>query len=208
MAPPTTITEEEQSSTSTLSTVDQAANPPGQTSRTSSLKISTLASTWLLPSVCLQSKVLTKAPPDTSRWENRSIQIRVSDLVLVNEEGKVMEGGAQCPINGPAFAIHIYNAYGGTVVSTQEDRLVAETLGPRNWSVIFPQPRYDHRRIHDLIRLPFSSSPLIAVATLNCWLTQPLDPGGKRFASTKVLQQMTHKKSEYTSKIWLAFQPH
>lgn len=33
-------------------------------------------------------------------------QIRVSDLVLVNENGEVQPGGAQYPINGPAFAIH------------------------------------------------------------------------------------------------------
>ncbi|OAA55071.1 aldolase [Niveomyces insectorum RCEF 264] len=33
-------------------------------------------------------------------------QIRVSDLVLVNERGEVLPGGAQAPINGPAFAIH------------------------------------------------------------------------------------------------------
>lgn len=33
-------------------------------------------------------------------------QIRVSDLVLVDEGGRVLEGGAQLPINGPAFAIH------------------------------------------------------------------------------------------------------
>ncbi|PYI01404.1 aldolase [Aspergillus sclerotiicarbonarius CBS 121057] len=32
--------------------------------------------------------------------------IRVSDLVLVNEKGEVLPGGAQHPINGPAFAIH------------------------------------------------------------------------------------------------------
>ncbi|KAJ6088645.1 arad-like aldolase/epimerase [Penicillium sp. IBT 16267x] len=30
----------------------------------------------------------------------------VSDLVLVNESGEVLPGGAQHPINGPAFAIH------------------------------------------------------------------------------------------------------
>lgn len=33
-------------------------------------------------------------------------QIRVSDLVLVDEKGNVLPGGAQLPINGPAFAIH------------------------------------------------------------------------------------------------------
>ena len=33
-------------------------------------------------------------------------QIRVSDLVLVNENGEVQPGGAQNAINGPAFAIH------------------------------------------------------------------------------------------------------
>ncbi|KAJ5088908.1 hypothetical protein N7456_012524 [Penicillium angulare] len=33
-------------------------------------------------------------------------QIRVSDLVLVGEDGKVLPGGAQSAINGPAFAIH------------------------------------------------------------------------------------------------------
>jgi ribulose-5-phosphate 4-epimerase/fuculose-1-phosphate aldolase len=33
-------------------------------------------------------------------------QIKVSDLVLVNEHGEVQPGGAQSPINGPAFAIH------------------------------------------------------------------------------------------------------
>jgi ribulose-5-phosphate 4-epimerase/fuculose-1-phosphate aldolase len=33
-------------------------------------------------------------------------QIRVSDLVLVDEKGRVLPGGAQYPINGPAFAIH------------------------------------------------------------------------------------------------------
>lgn len=33
-------------------------------------------------------------------------QIRVSDLVLVDENGSVLPGGAQLPINGPAFAIH------------------------------------------------------------------------------------------------------
>ncbi|GAQ46717.1 aldolase [Aspergillus niger] len=32
--------------------------------------------------------------------------IKVSDLVLVNENGEVLPGGAQHPINGPAFAIH------------------------------------------------------------------------------------------------------
>ncbi|OKL58729.1 hypothetical protein UA08_06325 [Talaromyces atroroseus] len=32
--------------------------------------------------------------------------IKVSDLVLVNENGEVIQGGAQQPINGPAFAIH------------------------------------------------------------------------------------------------------
>jgi len=32
--------------------------------------------------------------------------IKVSDLVLVDEEGHVLPGGAQSPINGPAFAIH------------------------------------------------------------------------------------------------------
>ncbi|KAJ5651095.1 uncharacterized protein N7484_004818 [Penicillium longicatenatum] len=32
--------------------------------------------------------------------------ISVSDLVLVNESGQVLPGGAQHPINGPAFAIH------------------------------------------------------------------------------------------------------
>ncbi|GAM37290.1 aldolase [Talaromyces pinophilus] len=32
--------------------------------------------------------------------------IKVSDLVLVNENGEVIPGGAQHPINGPAFAIH------------------------------------------------------------------------------------------------------
>jgi Class II Aldolase and Adducin N-terminal domain len=33
-------------------------------------------------------------------------QIKVSDLVLVNENGEVQPGGAQAAINGPAFAIH------------------------------------------------------------------------------------------------------
>ncbi|OBT86694.1 hypothetical protein VE02_04655 [Pseudogymnoascus sp. 03VT05] len=33
-------------------------------------------------------------------------QIRVSDLVLVNEQGEVQPEGAQAAINGPAFAIH------------------------------------------------------------------------------------------------------
>lgn len=33
-------------------------------------------------------------------------QISVSDLVLVNDHGEVLPGGAQSPINGPAFAIH------------------------------------------------------------------------------------------------------
>ncbi|KAL5352775.1 hypothetical protein ACLOAV_002723 [Pseudogymnoascus australis] len=33
-------------------------------------------------------------------------QIRVSDLVLVNEHGEVQPEGAQAAINGPAFAIH------------------------------------------------------------------------------------------------------
>lgn len=33
-------------------------------------------------------------------------QIRVSDLVLVDDKGNVLPGGAQLPINGPAFAIH------------------------------------------------------------------------------------------------------
>lgn len=33
-------------------------------------------------------------------------QIKVSDLVLVDEEGHVLPGGAQAPINGPAFIIH------------------------------------------------------------------------------------------------------
>ncbi|GAD98095.1 aldolase, putative [Paecilomyces variotii No. 5] len=33
-------------------------------------------------------------------------QIRVSDLVLVGEDGEVLPGGAQSAINGPAFAIH------------------------------------------------------------------------------------------------------
>jgi len=33
-------------------------------------------------------------------------QIRVSDLVLVNEKGEVQPEGAQAAINGPAFAIH------------------------------------------------------------------------------------------------------
>ncbi|KAI1299482.1 class II aldolase/adducin N-terminal [Xylaria venustula] len=33
-------------------------------------------------------------------------QIRVSDLVLVNENGEVLLGGNQAAINGPAFAIH------------------------------------------------------------------------------------------------------
>ncbi|KAJ5646253.1 aldolase [Penicillium lividum] len=32
--------------------------------------------------------------------------IRVSDLVLVNDSGQVLLGGAQHPINSPAFAIH------------------------------------------------------------------------------------------------------
>ncbi|PYH32267.1 aldolase [Aspergillus neoniger CBS 115656] len=32
--------------------------------------------------------------------------IKVSDLVLVNGNGEVLPGGAQHPINGPAFAIH------------------------------------------------------------------------------------------------------
>ncbi|CRG87017.1 Meiotically up-regulated gene 14 protein [Talaromyces islandicus] len=32
--------------------------------------------------------------------------IKVSDLVLVNEKGEVIQGGAQHPINSPAFAIH------------------------------------------------------------------------------------------------------
>lgn len=33
-------------------------------------------------------------------------QIRVSDLVLVNQKGEVLPGGAQATINAPAFAIH------------------------------------------------------------------------------------------------------
>ncbi|KAI4862000.1 class II aldolase/adducin N-terminal [Hypoxylon rubiginosum] len=33
-------------------------------------------------------------------------QIRVSDLVLVNQRGEVLPGGAQSTINAPAFAIH------------------------------------------------------------------------------------------------------
>ncbi|CEL04214.1 Putative Ribulose-5-phosphate 4-epimerase [Aspergillus calidoustus] len=33
-------------------------------------------------------------------------QIRVSDLVLVSEDGIILPGGAQSPINAPAFAIH------------------------------------------------------------------------------------------------------
>ena len=32
--------------------------------------------------------------------------MKVSDLVLVDEDGYVLPGGAQSPINGPAFAIH------------------------------------------------------------------------------------------------------
>lgn len=33
-------------------------------------------------------------------------RVRASDLVLVDEAGRVLPGGAQLPVNGPAFAIH------------------------------------------------------------------------------------------------------
>lgn len=50
--------------------------------------------------------------PERSDWfwinplSTHFSQIRVSDLVLVNEAGQVMPQGAQSAVNGPAFAIH------------------------------------------------------------------------------------------------------
>lgn len=56
---------------------------------------------------CISDKKLT----DTEHfWINplsmHFSMIKVSDLVLVDEEGHVLPGGAQSAINGPAFAIH------------------------------------------------------------------------------------------------------
>ncbi|KAH8670789.1 aldolase [Xylariales sp. PMI_506] len=180
-------------------------------------------------------------------------QIRVSDLVLVNENGEVMPGGAQYPINGPAFAIHseihkarpdlnaachahsvygkafscfgrpieplyqdairfyndlsVYNAYGGTVVSAEEGRRIAESLGPKNRSIIL--------RNHGIITCgqTVDEAAFLFIALDRCCHSQLLanaaaGPGWEKIYIEKDVAEMTHKKSGNPSKMWLAFQPY
>ncbi|KAF3765599.1 arad-like aldolase/epimerase [Cryphonectria parasitica EP155] len=180
-------------------------------------------------------------------------QIRVSDLVLVNEKGEVLPGGGQYPINGPAFAIHseihkarpdvnaachahsvygkafscfgrpieplyqdalrfyndlsVYNAYGGTVISTEEGRRIAEALGPKNRSIIL--------RNHGIITCggTVDEAAFLFIALDRCCHSQLLanaaaGPGWEKIYIDEETAVMTHKKSGNPSKMWLAFQPY
>lgn len=180
-------------------------------------------------------------------------QIRVSDLVLVDENGRVLPGGAQFPINGPAFAIHseihkarpdinaachahsvygkafscfgrvieplyqdairfyndmsVYNAYGGTVVSTEEGRRIAEALGPKNRSVVL--------RNHGIITCgsTVDEAAFLFISLDRCCHSQLLanaaaGPGWEKIYIDAETAEMTHKRSGNPSKMWLAFQPY
>ncbi|ETS74674.1 hypothetical protein PFICI_13158 [Pestalotiopsis fici W106-1] len=180
-------------------------------------------------------------------------QIKVSDLVLVNEKGEVQPGGAQYPINGPAFAIHseihkarpdlnaachahsvygkafscfgrvieplyqdairfyndlsVYDAYGGTVVSTEEGQRIAEALGPKNRSIIL--------RNHGIITCgnTVDEAAFLFISLDRCCHSQLLanaaaGPGWEKVYIEKDIAEMTHMKSGNPSKMWLAFQPY
>ncbi|KAI0141234.1 arad-like aldolase/epimerase [Xylariaceae sp. FL1272] len=180
-------------------------------------------------------------------------QIRVSDLVLVDEHGRVLPDGAQFPINGPAFAIHseihkarpdinaachahsvygkafscfgrpieplyqdairfyndlsVYNDYGGTVVSTEEGRRIAEALGPKNRSVIL--------RNHGIITCgsTVDEAAFLFISLDRCCHSQLLAnaaavSGWEKIYIRDDIAQATHKKSGNPSKMWLAFQPY
>ncbi|CZR66513.1 probable ribulose-5-phosphate 4-epimerase and related epimerases and aldolases [Phialocephala subalpina] len=180
-------------------------------------------------------------------------QIKVSDLVLVNEHGEVQPGGAQSAINGPAFAIHseihkarpdldaachahsvygkafscfgrvieplyqdalrfyndlsVYNAYGGTVVSTEEGARIAKALGPKNRSIIL--------RNHGIITCGHTvdEAAFLFIALDRCCHSQMManaavGPGWEKIYIDTETAEMTHKKSGNPSKMWLAFQPY
>jgi ribulose-5-phosphate 4-epimerase/fuculose-1-phosphate aldolase len=180
-------------------------------------------------------------------------QIKVSDLVLVDEEGHVLPGGAQHPINGPAFSIHseihkarqdihaachahsvygkafscfgklleplyqdairfyddlsLYDAYGGTVVSTEEGRRIAEALGPKNRNVIL--------RNHGIITCgsTVDEAAFLFMSLDRCCHSQLLidaacGPGREKVFIDEETARITHKRGGNPSKMWLAFQPY
>lgn len=101
----------------------------------------------------------------------------------------------------------MYDDYGGTVVSTEEGRRIAESLGPKNRSIIL--------RNHGIITCgsTVDEAAFLFIALDRCCHAQLLanaaaGPGWEKVYIEKDIAEMTHKKSGNPSKMWLAFQPY
>lgn len=102
----------------------------------------------------------------------------------------------------------MYDAYGGTVISTEEGARIAEALGPKNRSVIL--------RNHGIITCgqTVDEAAFLFIALDRCCHAQMLAnaaascPGWEKTYIDKETAEMTHRKSGNSSKMWLAFQPY
>lgn len=101
----------------------------------------------------------------------------------------------------------MYNAYGGTVISTEEGARIASALGPKNRSIIL--------RNHGIITCgnTVDEAAFLFIALDRCCHSQLManaaaGPGWEKIYIGKEEAEMTHKKSGNSSKMWLAFQPY
>jgi ribulose-5-phosphate 4-epimerase/fuculose-1-phosphate aldolase len=101
----------------------------------------------------------------------------------------------------------VYNAYGGTVISTEEGSRIAAALGPKNRSVIL--------RNHGMITCGHTvdEAAFLFIALDRCCHAQMManaaaGPGWEKIYIGEKEAEMTHKKSGNPSKMWLAFQPY
>lgn len=93
------------------------------------------------------------------------------------------------------------------MVSTEEGRRIAESLGPKNRSIIL--------RNHGIITCgsTVDEAAFLFIALDRCCHAQLLanaaaGPGWEKVYIEKDIAEMTHKKSGNPSKMWLAFQPY
>lgn len=103
--------------------------------------------------------------------------------------------------------IKVYNAYGGTVISTEEGARIATALGPKNRSIIL--------RNHGIITCgqTVDEAAFLFIALDRCCHSQLLanaasGPVWEKIYIGEKEAEMTHKKSGNSSKMWLAFQPY
>jgi ribulose-5-phosphate 4-epimerase/fuculose-1-phosphate aldolase len=101
----------------------------------------------------------------------------------------------------------VYNAYGGTVISTEEGARIAKALGPKNRSIIL--------RNHGIITCgqTVDEAAFLFIALDRCCHSQMManaaaGPGWEKIYIGEKEAEMTHKKSGNSSKMWLAFQPY